>query len=68
MPGKILAVRVEPGQTVSKGDTLVILEAMKMEHEVTAPHDGIVLDVCVEVGQQVEAEAVLIVLEESAAA
>ena len=64
MPGKILAVRVEPGQAVNKGDTLVILEAMKMEHEVVAPHDGTVQQVRVEAGQQVDAGAVLVVLEE----
>jgi propionyl-CoA carboxylase alpha chain len=65
MPGKILAVRVEPGQAVHKGDTLVILEAMKMEHEVVAPHDGTVQQVCVQVGQQVDADAVLVILEET---
>ena len=63
MPGKILAVRVAPGQTVKKGDALVILEAMKMEHEVTAPHDGVVRDVLVEPGQQVDAGAVLVALD-----
>ncbi len=65
MPGKILAVRVEPGQTVAKGAVLIILEAMKMEHEVTAPSDGIVREVLGEVGQQVDAGAVLVVLEEN---
>jgi len=64
MPGKVLALRVEAGQLVRKGDPLVILEAMKMEHEVVAPHDGEVREVRVAVGQQVEADAVLIVLEE----
>jgi biotin carboxyl carrier protein len=64
MPGKILAVRVEPGQAVKKGDTLVILEAMKMEHEVTAPHDGVVREVRAEVRQQVDAGDVLVVLDE----
>jgi len=62
MPGKILALRVEPGQAVKKGDLLAILEAMKMEHEVAAPHDGVVTEVRVEVGQQVDAEEVLVVL------
>ncbi len=64
MPGKILAVHVEPGRSVRKGDSLVLLEAMKMEHPVCAPHDGVVAEVRVEVGQQVEAGALLIVLEE----
>jgi acetyl-CoA carboxylase biotin carboxylase subunit len=65
MPGKILAVRVEPGQSVKKGETLVILEAMKMEHDVVAPHDGVVREVLVEVGQQVDTGAVLVMLEEN---
>jgi biotin carboxyl carrier protein len=65
MPGKILAVRIEPGQSVKKGETLVILEAMKMEHEVVAPHDGVVREVLVEVGQQVDTGAVLVVIEEN---
>jgi len=64
MPGKILAVRVTPGQAVNTGDTLVILEAMKMEHEVVAPHRATVQQVCVEDGQQVDADAVLVILEE----
>jgi propionyl-CoA carboxylase alpha chain len=65
MPGKILAVRVEAGQAVRKGETLVILEAMKMEHEVVAPHDGTAKQVLVQVGQQVDAGAVLVVLEDT---
>jgi acetyl-CoA carboxylase biotin carboxylase subunit len=68
MPGRILAVRVTPEQSVAKGDPLVILEAMKMEHAVNAPHAGVVREVRVEVGQQVEAGAVLVVLEEPAEA
>jgi propionyl-CoA carboxylase alpha chain len=66
MPGKILAVRVEPGVAIAKGETLIILEAMKMEHEVVAPHDGTVQQVLVQTGQQVEAGAVLVILEEAA--
>ncbi|MFI5397789.1 MAG: acetyl-CoA carboxylase biotin carboxylase subunit [Candidatus Binatia bacterium] len=64
MPGKILAVRAEPGQAVKKGETLVILEAMKMEHDVVAPHDGVVREVACEAGQQVDAGTVLVRLEE----
>jgi biotin carboxyl carrier protein len=63
MPGRVIDVRVEPGQQVREGQTLVILEAMKMEHEVSAPHDGIVRTVQVEVGGQVEAGEVLVVLD-----
>ncbi|HVN86463.1 MAG TPA: biotin carboxylase N-terminal domain-containing protein [Candidatus Binatia bacterium] len=65
MPGKILAVRVQSGDAVQKGAPLVILEAMKMEHEVAAPHNGIVREVRVEVGQQVDSDDVLVVLDEA---
>ncbi|GBD24957.1 Acetyl-/propionyl-coenzyme A carboxylase alpha chain [bacterium HR30] len=63
MPGRIVSVRVEPGQSVDRGEVLVILEAMKMEHEVVAPHAGCVREVLVEPGQQVEAGTVLVVVE-----
>jgi acetyl-CoA carboxylase biotin carboxylase subunit len=63
MPGRVIDVRVEPGQQVREGQTLIILEAMKMEHEVSAPHDGTVRTVPVEVGSQVEAGEVLVVLD-----
>jgi len=49
---------------VAKGEVLVVLEAMKMEHEVAAPHDGVVRAVSVEPGQQVNAGDVLVVLDE----
>ncbi len=65
MPGKVLHVRVAPGATVRKGDVLLVLEAMKMEHEVVAPHDGTVGAVAAEPGRQVEAGEVLVVLEEA---
>jgi len=42
MPGKVSAVLVEPGATVQRGQTLMVIEAMKMEHAITAPSDGIV--------------------------
>ncbi|MFQ5666534.1 MAG: biotin carboxylase N-terminal domain-containing protein [Candidatus Binatia bacterium] len=63
MPGKVLSVKVAQGQPVKKGDVLVILEAMKMEHEVVAPHDGVVREVQVETGEQVDTEAVLVLLD-----
>jgi len=63
MPGKILAVRVTAGQAVAQGDPLAILEAMKMEHEVTAPHAGVVSEVRIEVGQQVDAGTILVVIQ-----
>ena len=62
MPGKILGVKVAAGQTVKKGDVLVVLEAMKMENEIVAPQDGTVASVNTSVGEQVEAGAVLVTL------
>lgn len=67
MPGKIVALRVTPGEEVERGQVLVVLEAMKMEHEVVAPYAGRVQEVLVEAGQQVEAGAVLVVIEPAAA-
>jgi propionyl-CoA carboxylase alpha chain len=63
MPGKIVAVNVEPGQRVSAGQVLVIVEAMKMEHLITCAEDGIVNEVRVTVGAQVEAGQVLLVVD-----
>ena len=54
MPGKIVAVLVAPGEAVKRGATLMVLEAMKMEHAITAPADGTVAAVHFEVGEQVE--------------
>ena len=54
MHGKVVAVFVQEGQTVTKGDRLFIVEAMKMEHSVTAPMDGIVRSVAAAAGDQVE--------------
>jgi biotin carboxyl carrier protein len=54
MPGGVLAVRVTEGQSVEAGETLVVLEAMKMENAVTAPAAATVSRVLVEAGQQVQ--------------
>ncbi|WP_374634622.1 biotin carboxylase N-terminal domain-containing protein [Paracoccus sp. (in: a-proteobacteria)] len=64
MPGLVKAVFVEPGQDVAAGDRLAILEAMKMEHTLTAARDGRVAEVLARAGDQVEAGAPLIRLEE----
>ena len=63
MPGSILAVNVTVGQTVKKGDVLVVLEAMKMENDIPAPCDGTVASVAVTKGSTVETGAVLVVLQ-----
>jgi propionyl-CoA carboxylase alpha chain len=62
MPGTVLRVAVSAGDPVSSGDPLLWLEAMKMEHKITAPADGIVAELPVTVGQQVEVGAVLCVV------
>lgn len=62
MPGKILAVKANPGQAVKKGDVLLVLEAMKMENEIVAPGDGTVASINVAVGDSVEAGAALATL------
>jgi 3-methylcrotonyl-CoA carboxylase alpha subunit len=60
MPGKIIAVAVAEGDSVAKGDKLVTLEAMKMEHTLTAPFDGIVSSLTATIGAQVSDGAVLV--------
>ncbi|MCM1180111.1 MAG: biotin/lipoyl-binding protein [Clostridium sp.] len=54
MPGKILTIKINPGQAVKKGDVIMILEAMKMENEITAPEDGTIAGINVAVGDSVE--------------
>jgi geranyl-CoA carboxylase alpha subunit len=68
MTGTIAAVRVRPGDAVRKGQCLVILEAMKMEHEIVAPRDGTVAAVLVSTGEQVMTRKLLVELVPSAAA
>jgi biotin carboxyl carrier protein len=62
LPGRILRVAAGAGSEVEAGALLVVLEAMKMEHQVTAPRRGRLAEVRVREGQQVEAGAVLAVL------
>lgn len=63
MPGRIIAVEVSEAQAVIKGQKLLTLEAMKMEHTLTAPFDGIVSELLAEVGAQVQVEALLARIE-----
>jgi 3-methylcrotonyl-CoA carboxylase alpha subunit len=60
MPGKVVAVLASAGQAVHKGDPLVIMEAMKMEHTIAAPGNGVVEDVLYNVGDQVSDGAPLL--------
>ena len=59
MPGTILDIRCTAGQAVKSGDVLFILEAMKMENEICAPHDGTIGSVCVQKGASVQTGAAL---------
>jgi 3-methylcrotonyl-CoA carboxylase alpha subunit len=63
MPGKIVKVAVTPAQSVKAGDVLVVMEAMKMEHTVTAPHDGTIEELHAVEGEQVEADTLLAVVK-----
>ena len=62
MPGKIVKVLVEEGQSIKAGDVLLVLEAMKMQNEITADADGTVKAVNVEAGQNVKVKESLVIL------
>ena len=62
MPGTILAMNVSVGQAVKTGEILLVLEAMKMENEITAPSDGIVKQILVQKGSSVDTDAALVVI------
>ncbi len=62
LPGTILQVAVRPGDTVSLGQTLLVLEAMKMENEIKAPAEGLVAEVPVSQGDSVNAGDLLVLL------
>ncbi len=59
MPGSVIRLGADLGDTVAAGQPLIWLEAMKMEHTITAPAGGVLTQICVAVGQQVEVGAVL---------
>ena len=64
MAGRIIRVLAKAGDSVRAGDTLLILEAMKMEQQITTPHDGTVSNLLCEEGDQVAAGQELVVLQE----
>ncbi len=62
MPGNVLSIKVKAGDTVKKGDLLLLLEAMKMENEIFAPRDAKIVQVVAAPGQTVDTGAPLVVL------
>ncbi len=65
MPGSIVSVAVAAGDAVSKGQTLLVMESMKMETTLIAPRDAVVASVSFEAGQTFDRDAVLLILEAS---
>lgn len=63
MPGRVIALRVAPGEAVTKGQELLVVEAMKMENALRAPRDGVVRSVTVRPGDMVSPGVVLVELE-----
>jgi 3-methylcrotonyl-CoA carboxylase alpha subunit len=65
MPGKVTSVEVATGDTVTKGQRLLTLEAMKMEHGLIAPFDGVVAELNASEGAQVQVDALLVKIEKA---
>jgi len=63
MPGKVVLVKAAVGESVSEGQGVVVVEAMKMENEIPSPIDGVVTDIPVETGDTVENGDVLFIVE-----
>jgi 3-methylcrotonyl-CoA carboxylase alpha subunit/geranyl-CoA carboxylase alpha subunit len=61
--GKVIAIKAQPGATVARGDTLLVLESMKLEHALGASRDGVIKSVHVEPGQQAATSQVLVTFE-----
>jgi 3-methylcrotonyl-CoA carboxylase alpha subunit len=64
MPGKVIAVKVEAGQAVTRGQELLVVEAMKMENAIRAPRDGRVRTIGAKVGDSVAPGTVLVEMDE----
>ncbi len=65
MPGKVIALNVKAGDLVEKGQVVAVMEAMKMEHSLTAPRDGVVAETGAEIGAQVPEGEILVALVEA---
>ena len=68
MPGKVVSFAVQPGDKVAKGQALAVMEAMKMEHTIAAPADGVVAELLYAPGDQVAEGAELLKLASAAPA
>jgi biotin carboxyl carrier protein len=68
MPGVVIAVHAAEGQTVARGDTLVVIESMKLETAIKAPRDGVIATVHVAVGKTFDRAAPLVTLAPEAKA
>lgn len=64
VPGRVLDIKVRPGDKVKRGDVLLVVEAMKMQNRILTPYNGVVKKVEVEVGQTVDTSALLVVIDE----
>ena len=62
MPGNVLEVKVSVGQSVKKGDTVIVLEAMKMENDIPAPRDGVIASVNVQKGATIASGDTIVTL------
>ena len=63
MPGKVLSIEVEEGNQVQEGETILVLEAMKMENEIKSPIEGRIKTIQVELGQTIDKQTLLVELE-----
>jgi biotin carboxyl carrier protein len=63
MPGMILKIKRKPGEEITQGDSLLLLEAMKMENDITAPLSGKIKEILVKEGQAVEKNAALLIID-----
>ena len=65
MPGKVVEIKVKEGESIKKGDCLLIVEAMKMENNILSPRDSVIKKLHVEKGEHLEAGAILVSFEKS---
>ncbi|MBU2445274.1 MAG: acetyl-CoA carboxylase biotin carboxyl carrier protein subunit [Bacteroidetes bacterium] len=63
MPGLISKIKVETGQSIKVGDSLLILEAMKMENELKSPIDGVIKHIHIELGATIDKNTILLTIE-----